>query len=205
MRVFKVHLIKDGNIDAIYKNRYIGVTDCPLSKDSISDIEYTLKNYYYPKSQMIFSSPLKRAYDVAKLIYPNNEIIKVDGLKEYNFGEFENKSIEHLANDANYKKWIDSSMTAAPYGGEENKNFLNRIISSMEEIVNTLIKNSVYEASIITHGGIISNLLYIYGIPKYKPFEWNLNHLEGITLKTDLSLYMRNKVFEIGDLIPYKI
>ena len=56
-----------------------------------------MENYgEYPQVDAVFSSPLKRCTETAKVIYPDRNPIVLDDLREYDFGEFEGKTAEEL-------------------------------------------------------------------------------------------------------------
>lgn len=204
MKTFKVHLIKHGKISDKYMGMFIGSTDVPLSQNGRAQLIEYAKKYKYPKSDRIFSSPLKRALQTAYLLYPGQEIELADGLREYDFGNFENLPPVLLNQNPDYVNWIKSGMKTTPKGGEDNSGFIKRITSAFENIVNSMIKDGVGNCSIVTHGAVISALLYIYAVPTFEPYKWNFNNLEGISIMTNTSLFLRSKVFEVIDYLPFK-
>ena len=83
-----ITLIRHGKTLGNLEKRYIGITDEPLSKQGVEEI--VAGNY--PACDILFSSPLRRCKETAKIIYPAKEPIVIQELKETNFGRFEGKN-----------------------------------------------------------------------------------------------------------------
>ena len=93
MRTLKIHLIRHGATDANIKGQYIGCkTDMPLSPEGLNELRLLKENMDYPKVDRIYSSPLLRCKQTAAVLYPENNVVCVDNLKEYDFGIFEGKT-----------------------------------------------------------------------------------------------------------------
>ena len=59
-------------------------------------------------------------------------------------------------------------------------------------------------AVIVTHGGVIMTLLSVYGLPQAQPYDWRMDNGFGYTLRITPGLWMRDKVTEVCDRIPYE-
>jgi len=73
-----------------------GHTDIPLDETGKREAEmlrHLLKNRSFPH---VFSSPLLRAYETAKIAFPGQEIKLVDDLKERGWGQMEGVSSEAM-------------------------------------------------------------------------------------------------------------
>lgn len=64
-----------------------------------------------------------RCRQTADFLYPNAMLTVVEDLREWNFGDFEGKTMEELKDDPDYLDWIASSMKSTPPGGESSKEF----------------------------------------------------------------------------------
>lgn len=81
-------LIKHGKTDYSLEGRRQGRTDLPLNlegKKEIAELKEKVKKDY----KICFSSPLKRTYETAVILFPEMKLIKNNLLIEYNFGELE--------------------------------------------------------------------------------------------------------------------
>ena len=92
MKTYQIHLIRHGTTQGNLDGLYIGHSDMPLCKRGIDEIEQLKKELVYPKADFVFSSPLSRCTETARLIYPALKPIPIEELIEYDFGEFDGKA-----------------------------------------------------------------------------------------------------------------
>ncbi|MBQ3417694.1 MAG: histidine phosphatase family protein [Ruminococcus sp.] len=202
MKSYYIHFIRHGEISPTLSGKYIGTTDIPLSeegKTKLRRLDYEMK---YPYAAAVFTSPLKRCTQTAKIIYPEKEAIIIDGLTECHFGEWENKSADEMLGDPEFQKWLAGDTSVKPPRGESNADFVRRICLTFEQIVNGLIKSGVTDSAIITHGGVMTTLLSVYGLPSAKPFDWACDNGFGYSLRITPMLWQRDKVAEVFRRIP---
>ena len=202
MKSYYIHFIRHGAINPTLRGRYIGVTDVPLSDKGKIEIRKLDATMEYPYAKVVFTSPLQRCTQTARIIYPDIEPLVIDHLSECHFGEWENKSAAELAGDETFKKWLAGDPSVKPPRGESNADFTRRICLVFESIVDGLIKTGTTDAAIITHGGVMTTLLSVYGIPQAKPFDWVCDNGYGYSLRITPMLWQRDKVAEVFDRIP---
>lgn len=202
MKSYYIHFIRHGAINPTLRGRYIGVTDVPLSDKGKIEIRKLDATMAYPYAKAVFSSPLKRCTQTARIIYPDTEPLIIDQLSECHFGEWENKSAAELAGDETFKKWLAGDPSVKPPRGESNADFTRRVCLIFESIVDGLIKTGTTDAAIITHGGVMTTLLSVYGLPQAKPFDWVCDNGYGYSLRITPMLWQRDKVAEVFDRIP---
>ena len=202
MKSYYIHFIRHGAVSPTLKGKYIGTTDVPLSdkgKAALRKLDATLD---YPYATVVFTSPLKRCTQSARILYPNLEPLVIDHLSECNFGEWENKSAEDLRGNEDFAKWLAGDPAVKPPRGESNADFTRRVCLIFENIVDGLIKTGTTDAVIVTHGGVIMTLLAVYGLPQAKPFDWACDNGYGYSLRITPMLWQRDKVAEVFDRIP---
>ena len=204
MKSYYIHFIRHGAISPTLQGRYIGTTDVPLSDEGKLNIRKLDATMDYPYAKVVFSSPLKRCTQTARLIYPSIEPLVIDQLMECNFGEWENKSADELKGDDTFAKWLAGDTSVKPPRGESNADFTRRICVMFESIVDGLIKTGTTDAAMIMHGGVMNTLLAVYGLPQAKPFDWACDNGYGYSLRITPMLWMRDKVAEVYDLVPKK-
>ena len=202
MKSYYIHLIRHGAISDTLKGRYIGATDVPLSVQGENEIRKLAALSDYPYAKAVFTSPLKRCTQTARIIYPEAEPLVIDQLSECHFGEWENKTADELKDDDTFKKWLAGDTSVKPPRGESNADFVRRICVMFESIVDGLMKTGTTDAAIVTHGGVMNTLLAVYGLPQAKPFEWACDCGYGYSLRVTPMLWMRDKVAEVYDRIP---
>ena len=202
MKSYYIHMIRHGAISPTLNGRYIGVTDVELSDKGKEDLKKLDSTMDYPYAKVVFSSPLKRCTETARLIYPGVEPLVIDQLSEYHFGEWENRSADELKGNENFAKWLAGDNSVKPPRGESSSDFTRRICIMFESIVDGLIKTGNTDAAIITHGGVMNTLLAVYGLPQAKPFDWACDNGYGYSLRVTPALWMRDKVAEVYQQIP---
>jgi len=197
MKTYQIHLIRHGMTAENLEGRYIGHTDVPLCEDGIKQIEQMKNEMEYPFADVVFTSPLSRCVDTARLIYPEKNPEPINELIEYDFGEFEGKTAEELKDDEDFGEWLSGSnpRKAAPFG-ESNAAFSYRVCACFEKIVDGIISSGVKSTAVITHGGVIMALMAAYAIPEAPMHEWLTPNGTGYTLRIDPSIWMRGRKLE---------
>lgn len=204
MKSYVIHLIRHGAIDETMSGKYIGTTDVPLSDKGKMELKKNDYEYKYPYAKVVFSSPLKRCTETCKILYPDIEPLIIANLTECNFGEWEGKTADELNGDEDFNKWLAGDTSVKPPRGESNSDFVKRICTIFESIVEGLIKTGTTESVIVTHGGVIMTLLAVYGFPQAKPFEWLMDNGFGYSIRITPMLWQRDKIAEVFSKAPYE-
>ncbi|MBQ8014666.1 MAG: histidine phosphatase family protein [Clostridia bacterium] len=204
MKSYTIHFIRNALTDGNLEGRYIGHTDVELGEEGRAQLGQMKDELIYPPVDAVFTSPLKRCTETAKILYPENKAIVIDGFIEYNFGEFENKTAEELEKHPVFPKWLAGEKGVEPPFGESNENFEKRVLGTFEKIAEGLMKTGTTSAAIVTHGGVIMAILAAFGIPEYPMHEWITPNGCGFTVKVNPSLWMRAKKFEVFSEFPYE-
>ncbi len=202
MKSYYIHFIRHGLTDATLEGRYIGHTDAPLSEDGIAQLTQMKENCIFPDVGVVFTSPLSRCTKTAKILYPDKNAIAIDGLIEYSFGEFENKTAQELKEHPVFPKWLAGEKGVDPPFGESNEDFSARICNTLSKIIEGMMKTSTLNATIITHGGIIMALLSAFGLPELPMHDWLTPNGCGYTVRITPSIWMNGKKFEVVCEIP---
>ncbi|MCM1545379.1 MAG: histidine phosphatase family protein [Ruminococcus sp.] len=203
MKTYQLHIIRHGLTSGNLDGLYIGHTDVPLCSEGITQIEEMKREMIYPDSQFVFSSPLKRCIETARLIYPNAEPIIIKELIEYDFGEFEGKDAAELhEKQPLFDRWLAGEPGVKPPFGESNIEFSERICNCFAKIVDGILKTGTDNACIITHGGVIMTLLANFALPEAEAHEWMTPSGCGYTLRITPSIWMAGKKLEVIEEIP---
>ncbi len=203
---YKIYLIRHAN--ATTEPIILGSTDRPLTslgEQQAADCGKFLKAY---PVDAVFSSPMKRACQTAKAAYPDKTPIIIDGLREYNFGDLEEKPYAKYFNDDKTFN-LDRMLAIAceQHNAEKHKDFLDRIFGAFSKIIESCMKSDVHTIAIFSHGGTISTLMAAFSYPKYESLScWLPDNCGGYVLKTDPALWMRDRTVEnIGRIISGRI
>ena len=203
MKTYRIHLIRHGVTKDNLEGVYCGITDTPLCGDGKAQLQQMKEEYAYPGAQFLFTSPLVRCKETAEILYPELKPIVIDGLTEYNFGEFEGKTAEELQKkDKGFERWLRGEPGVRPPFGESNEDFANRVCSSFVKIVDGVIKTGTEDLIIVTHGGVISTILSNFGLPEASVSDWMTPPGCGYTIRVSHFLWMQGHKFEVIKEIP---
>lgn len=200
MKTYKLHLIRHGITEGNLNGQYIGRTELPLAPSGVAALKNLTTKIEYPAVQKIYSSPMLRCRQTAKIIYPEREILVVPDLIEYDFGEFEGKTANELESRPEYMEWAAGKRTSPP-GGEDNTEFTKRICVAINSIVRDMMDNDVDEAAVFMHGGTIMTFLAACGLPRQSTVQWATDAGRGYTIMVTPSLYQRSGIVEVVDTI----
>ena len=96
----KVYLLRHGQTEYNVDKRYQGTRDIPLSEKGRAalrraDIE----------PDTVYVSPLCRAVDTARVLFPAARLVPVHDLREMCFGIFEGRNYVEMERDPDYLAW----------------------------------------------------------------------------------------------------
>lgn len=203
MRTYRIYLIRHGMTEANVGGRYVGVTDVPLCAEGEMELKKLAQDYEYPAVGKIYSSPLTRCLQTAEALYPDLQPQIIPQLREYNFGIYENKSVDDLKDDKNFLQWLSTNMAEAPEGGENMMEFGSRIKEGINAVVLDMMKQKISDAAVVTHGGVIMAILSMCGIPARAATEWAVDNGRGYSVLVNASLWSSSQMFEVCDRLPY--
>jgi len=184
------------------EGRYIGHTDAPLTEEGRSQLRQMRGAQTYPQAQALFVSPMKRCVETARILYPGLRPIELPGLKEYFFGEFENKTPEQLQTHPLFARWIAGEPGLAPPFAEDLSRFQARIGETFVKLCDGLLKTGTKDCVAITHGGVIMALLAAFGLPEAPMHDWLTPGGCGFTLRLEPSIWLRARKCEVTATAP---
>jgi len=171
-----VLLIRHGETEWNLLGKFQGCTDIKLSQNGIEQAEL-LKKRLKGNFDYIYSSPLMRAYETAKIISSgfDKEITVVQDIREINFGEWEGLTIKGIAEKYPeiFKTWRTDKKEAKFCGGDSS--ILNASLRAKKCIMDIVKKHEGKTIVIVAHGGIIKAGLI--GL-----FEWDMSMYHKIGL-----------------------
>ena len=202
MKGYRISIIRHGKTDANENGMYIGKTDLPLSDAGRKELEEMYDLHEYPKVQKVYTSPLLRAVQSAEILFPDRETVIVDDLKEMDFGAFEGLGIEQLINLDSYKKWLKGGLDNPPPNGESLRDMMVRCYTALNQIILDMMDQGITHAGVVTHAGILMNMMSCFGLPKMKPMEFACGVGEGYEILVSAMMWQNGYTFEILGKIP---
>jgi len=195
-------LLRHGLCEGETEGRYVGHTDAPLTEAGRAQLCQMREERAYPRASALFTSPLRRCVDTARILYPELTPIELPGLKEYFFGEYENKTPEELQNHPLFARWIAGEPGLAPPFAEDLARFQARIGETFVKLCDGLLKSGTRDCVVVTHGGIIMALLAAFGLPEAPMHDWLTPGGCGFTLRIEPSVWLRARKCEVVAMAP---
>lgn len=153
--MLSVYLLRHGetayNADG---NRYCGRTDLALTDKGIAQAKAVFEQLRGKKIDAVYSSPLKRANDTAKIASGNENVTVDERLIEIDFGNWEGKRREKFVaeNPSIWQQWEQNPATAqAGCTGETAQQVIERVGDFFGEM---LTKHKNQTILVVGHNGI---------------------------------------------------
>ena len=202
MKSCQITLLRHGLCQGEAEGRYIGHTDAPLTEEGRLQLAQMRADYAYPRADALFVTPFKRCRETAELLYPGQAFAALDGLKEYFFGEFENKTPAELEDHPLFHRWLAGEPDLAPPFAENLEIFQQRICDTFIRFADGALKSGMESSVIVTHGGVIMALLAAFGLPEAPMHEWLAPGGCGFTLRIEPSIWPRARKCEVLSQAP---
>lgn len=204
MKGYHLSLYRHGRTRANEEGIYIGSTDYPLTDMGSAELSGKLDQYEYPRVQRVYSSPLCRCTETAEILFPEHEIYTIEELRELNFGLFEGKSAVELVGREDYRTWIKGGAPdVRPPEGESAEELCIRSYKAIGRILMDMMENDFSHCAVITHAGVISNLLACFGLPKIAAKDLHCEPGEGFEIMLTAQMWQQAQAFEILGTTPY--
>lgn len=160
----KLYLIRHGETDWNIVKRLQGATDIPLNENGEALARETAEGLKEIPFDMVFTSPLKRAYRTAEIVKGNREIplIIEERIREICFGDYEglvSKSEGYSIPDPEFKFFFTKTdCYKTPPNGEPIESLLERTNEFLEELKK---REDLKDKTILvsTHGAAVRALL----------------------------------------------
>ncbi|MDE5737222.1 MAG: histidine phosphatase family protein [Oscillospiraceae bacterium] len=204
MKGYHLSFYRHGKTKANEDGIYIGSTDFPLSDKGAVELSGKMDLYEYPRVQRVYSSPLLRCTETAEILFPEVPLYLIEDLRELNFGKFEGKSALELIGQEDYRTWLKGgSPDMRPPEGESVEELCIRSYRAVYRILMDMMEQDFTHCAVITHAGVISNLLACFGLPKISPKELHCEAGEGFEVLLTAQMWQTAQAFEILGMTPY--
>lgn len=178
----KVYLIRHAKTDANKEGRFVGKIDVPVSETG-RETAQALKPFENIKR--IYVSPMKRTMETAEILFPGSELIPRKEFAEMDFGIFEGKKFEDMANEPAYERWMDKVGLEACPGGEEPDDFSNRTGEGLMDVIREAMEDGSEHVYVVTHGGVIMSLMYRLTKSQDSLYDFMPDNCGGYTFEID--------------------
>jgi broad specificity phosphatase PhoE len=158
-------LVRHGITSWNVTGQFQGHTDTPLSDEGRAQAQALAKHLKKAKVDLIYSSPLSRALETARIVFPGREVFQDSRLKELNFGVFEGLTQAENSGHEQWAWWFADPFKRAAPNGESYETLRERAVAWMNELPDNV------HAVAFTHSGTIQMLIsYVMGVeyPKWR-------------------------------------
>ena len=150
--MLSIVLLRHGKTEGNLYGRYNGRTDEPLCAEGIDGAEAAR---HFPEISLVYSSPMQRAQQTARICYPNAQIVTIPDLREMDFGDFEGRTADEMEHDADYRAWVEGGCVDVCPNGEGIPGFAKRAAAAFAGAVADAIRRGEKRVGFAVHGGII--------------------------------------------------
>lgn len=187
------------------EKRLQGRKDSPLTDEGIKNA-YALKKYINNISfDCVFSSPIKRAYDTAKIL-TNNQIVIDHNLIEMDFGVLEGKKISEILQN-NYEVYNNMWNHPELFGRIKDGESYDEVQNRVKIFLDNLKKKNFNNVLIVTHGMLFINMCaYMLGLERKDFIKINQQVVDGcsLTLFEEIDGEYKMVFFGKNDFLPYQ-
>jgi broad specificity phosphatase PhoE len=155
----QITLVRHGITNWNVTGQFQGHTDTPLSDEGRAQAQALAKHLKKANVDLIYSSPLSRALETARTVFPNRDILQDERIKELNFGDFESFTQTENEKHERWAWWSADPFKREAPNGESYEALRIRSVEwmySLPDDVHTIA---------FTHSGTIQMLLsYVMGV-----------------------------------------
>lgn len=163
------------------EKRLQGWQDSPLTEQGQQDAKKLGEFVKNIPIDHIYSSPIERAYQTARLAFPEREIIKDERLKEMNFGDYEGMLITSLRQNKEYHDlWYHPEPERCLQNGETYQHIVDRLRDFIEEKYHQDPQQTIF----VTIHGMLFTILHgiVLNLPIQRFHEINQEIVRGCSL-----------------------
>lgn len=180
-------LVRHGETENQISNRYIGLTDVPLSERGKRQALSLARTFAREKPDAVYTSPLLRAKNTAAPIAKSLFVspVEVAELCDRSYGVWENMTIEEIQDKFpdEYREWYQNWMDYEIPQGESVLQVVERNAIAVRRILESHEKGKIV---IVTHEECIRNILaLLFDMNVEGAWHFQVNHAGICRLKVD--------------------
>ena len=193
-----IWLLRHGRTRYNDERRYQGQLDIPLSPEGAAEL--TAADL---APETVYVSPLRRSQQTAQIIFPTARQVVVDDFSEMDFGVFDGRTADEMAEDADYRAWVDGDCTAQCPGGESRAAFCARSCAAFERLLEEKRKEQAEDLVIVAHGGTLRAVMERFALPEQDYFDWMSGNGGGYRLALDEALWREQRRLRLAERVRF--
>ncbi len=190
----KLYMIRHGETDWNVAGKMQGSKDIELNANGLAQAgqlyERVKKAGYQPVK--VYASPQKRAFVTGQILADamNLECIKLPGMEEANFGDWEGKTWEQVKTEypEAFEKWETNRRYVRTPNGECYQDVVERVMRALVKVM----EEEKEDVAVVTHGAVIMSLMcFLTDTPfekmwTFKPENTGITVIDSEELKAAL-------------------
>lgn len=194
----KIYLLRHGVTEYNTQKRYQGQRDIPLSTKGRAMLR---RADFDP--EVVYVSPLTRARQTARILFPEARQVVVPDLREMNFGTFEGRNYIEMEQDPDYLAWVASNCESTCPDGERKEDFSARVCAAFAHLVDQAFAEGKDQLVILAHGGTQMASMERYALPRKTYHEWCGPNAGGFVLEGDADTWQKEHHLQCLGTVQY--
>ena len=183
-----VWLLRHGMTADNARGRYQGRRDTPLSPEGVRALRPA---DFSPAT--VYVSPLCRAVQTAQILFPTSDLETVEDLAEIDFGDFDGRTADEMAEDPAYRAWVEQGCSTRCPNGETLSEFCERSCRAFAALVDQAAAQGREQLVIVAHGGTLRAVMERFSEPHFAFFSLPTPYGGGYVLEYDAALWQRER------------
>ena len=183
-----VWLLRHGMTACNAEGRYQGRLDVPLSPEGAKALRAA---EFAPET--VYVSPLRRAVQTAQILFPTSDLETVEDLAEIDFGDFDGRTADEMAEDPDYRAWVEQGCSTRCPNGETPSEFCERSCRAFAALVDQAAAQGRESLVIVAHGGTLRAVMERFSEPHFAFFSLPTPYGGGYVLEYDAALWQRER------------
>ena len=181
-----VYLLRHGRTVWNDQRRYLGLTDLPLTPEGEAELQRA--DF---EAETVYVSPLLRAKQTARILFPSARLVSVEALREMDYGDFEGRSAEAMADDPAYRAWVEGGCEGRCPNGETLADFCERSCRAFSDLVERAA--GLDRLVIVAHSGTLRAVMERFSLPAVGYFDHIPPNGGGYALDYEEALWSRER------------
>lgn len=191
-----IYLLRHGLTLGNLQKRYQGQRDVPLCPEGTAQL---CRADFCPAA--VYITPLQRTRQTAEILFPQAELVPVQALQEMDFGVFEGRNFSEMADDPQYRAWVETGCESRCPGGESRAEFCGRICTAFAALVDAALAAGAPQLVIVAHGGTQMAALERFAVPHKTYYDWCAPPAGGYVL--DAAQWAQQKTLRVVKTVQY--
>lgn len=189
-----IYLIRHGKTPGNVRKAYIGVTDEPVTAEGLEELRLLPP---YHQADLVYISTLKRTKMTADILFTTAEQMVIPEFTEMDFGIFEGKNYEDLAENQEYRNWVEGNCIGTCPGGDNIVDFSARASQRFIALVDQAISEEKPSITLVVHGGVIMALAYTLCSTKRDFYHWWVGNGKCRHFQLNPTIWSKNKMIDV--------